>query len=211
MQCVDTSLTDRLQNGVTPSDEDSPAARRDRHCGPRRTSPERRHPLSLKRHAWAGFVGLVAPRLVALFTLVLLILVPSITLAQSRLEREGVVLYWGLVPAAVASGKHVLEDMHGVVPNDGGEVHHLLVALFDAKGQRIDDAVVRAQLSETGIVDESLKYLTPMSVNGQMTYAQLFSTVRNGPYRFRVFVKLPNRAAEIEFAVSAWSPHRETR
>ena len=45
-----------------------------------------------------------------------------------------------------------------------------------------------------------------MSVNGQMTYAQLFSTVRNGPYRFRVFVKLPTRATEIEFAVSAWSP-----
>ena len=71
--------------------------------------------------------------------------------------------------------------MHGAVPNDGGEAQHPLVALFDAKGQRMEDAVVRAQLSETGIVDEPPNCLTPMSVNGQMTYAQLFSTVRNGP------------------------------
>lgn len=211
MYCDEPRLQDRQKNRGTPVDAVSPAARRGRPCGSARISPEQPTLRSPTRHAWAGVVGLAASRLVALLTLVLLVLVPSITLAQSRLEREGVVLYWGLVPAAVASGKHVLEDMHGVVPNDGGEVHHLLVALFDAKGQRIDDAVVRAQLSETGIVDESPKYLTPMSVNGQMTYAQLFSTVRNGPYRFRVFVKLPNRAAEIEFAVAAWSPHRETR
>ena len=79
----------------------------------------------------------------AFFVLTLLALVPSIAIAQARLEREGVVLYWGLVPAAIVSQKHALEDMHGVVPKDS--------------------------------------------------------------------VKLPSRPAEIEFAVSAWSPHRETR
>ena len=211
MYCDDTNLKNRRGNCITLSDADSPTARRDRSCGPPSIYPDRRNPLSTKRNARAGVVGLVAPRLVALLTLVLLVLVPSITRAQARLEREGVALYWGLVPAAVASEKHALENMHGAIPNDGGEVHHLLVALFDARGQRIEDAVVRAQLSETGIVDEPPKYLTPMSVNGQMTYAQLFSAVRNGPYRFRVFVKLPNRATDIEFAVSAWSPHREIR
>lgn len=155
----------------------------------------------------------ILSKLAALFTLVLLALMPSITLAQAqaRLEREGVVLYWGLVPAAVVSQKHALEDMHGIVPKDGGQVHHLVVALFNSNGTRIEDAVVRAQLSETGIVDVPPKYLTPMSVDGQMTYGHLFSTVRGGPYRFRVLVKLTSRAAEIEFAVSAWSPHREVR
>ena len=153
----------------------------------------------------------ILSKLAALFTLVLLALVPSITLAQAqaRLEREGVVLYWGLVPAAVVSQKHALEDMHGVVPQDGGQVHHLVVALFNSKGARIEDAVVRAQLSETGIVDAPPKYLTPMSIDGQMTYGQVFSTAKSGPYRFRVIVKLTSRA--IEFAVSAWSPHRDVR
>ena len=50
----------------------------------------------------------IRSKLAALFTLVLLALVPSITLAQARLEREGVVLYWGLVPAAVVSEKHAM-------------------------------------------------------------------------------------------------------
>ena len=154
-------------------------------------------------------MSFIRSKLAALFTLVLLALVPSITLAQARLEREGVVLYWGLVPAAVVSQKHALEDMHGVVPKDGGQVHHLVVALFNSKGARIEDAVVRAQLSETGIVDAPPKYLTPMSIDGQMTYGQVYSTAKSGPYR--VLVKLTSRATEIEFAVSAWSPHREVR
>ena len=159
----------------------------------------------------ASVMSFIRYKLAALFTLVLLALVPSITLAQARLEREGVVLYWGLVPAAVVSQKHALEDMHGVVPKDGGQVHHLVVALFNSKGARIEDAVVRAQLSETGIVDAPPKYLTPMSIDGQMTYGQVFSTAKSGPYRFRVIVKLTSRATEIEFVVSAWSPHREVR
>jgi len=157
-------------------------------------------------------MSLIRSTLSAFFALTLLALVPAIAIAQARLEREGVVLYWGLVPAAIVSQKHALEDMHGVVPKDGGQVHHMVVALFNADSKRIEDAVVRAQLSETGIVDAPPKYLTPMSIDGQASYGQLFSTVRSGsgPYRFRVLVKLPGRPAEIEFAVSAWSPHRET-
>ncbi|MDO9196852.1 hypothetical protein [Rhodoferax sp.] len=156
-------------------------------------------------------MSFIRSKLAAFFTLALLALAPSSTLAQARLEREGVVLYWGLVPAAIVSQKHALDDMHGVVPNDGGQIHHLVAALFNADGKRIEDAVVRAQLNESGIVDGPPKYLTPMSVDGQMTYGQVFSTAKNGPYRFRVLVKLPNRGSEIEFAVSAWSPHREVR
>ena len=155
-------------------------------------------------------MSFIRSKLTALFTLALLALGPAITLAQASLEREGVVLYWGLVPAAIVSQQHALKDMHGIVPNDGGQVHHLVVALFNADGKRIEDAIVRAQLSESGIVDAPPRYLTPMSINGQMTYGQLFSTAKSGPYRFRVLVRLPSRATEIEFEVSAWSPHRET-
>lgn len=153
----------------------------------------------------------VHSKLMRLFAVALLAFGPSLALAQARLEREGVVLYWGLMPAAVVSQKHALEEMHGVVPKDGGQNHHLVVALFNADGKRIQDAVVRAQLHEVGIVDSTPKYLTPMAIDGQASYGQLFSTAKDGPYQFRVLVKLPSRPTDIEFAVSAWSPHRETR
>lgn len=133
-------------------------------------------------------------------------------LAQDRLQRDGVVLYWGLVPAAIVAGRHPADDMHGALPRDGGQLHHLVIALFDAAdGRRIADAVVRAQLHEVGLVDAAPKYLTPMPVDGQASYGQWFSTARAGPYRFRIFVMLPQRAAEIEFTVSARSPHAPVR
>lgn len=141
----------------------------------------------------------------------LLALAASIASAQSRQERDGVQLYWGLVPAAVVSQKHALEEMHGVVPKDGGQNHHLVIALFRRDGTRIADAVVRAQLSEVGIVDAPPKYLTPMVIDGLASYGQVFSMAKDGPYRFRAWVKLPDRSTEIEFAIAAWSPHRETR
>lgn len=133
----------------------------------------------------------------------------SPALAQSQLERSGVTLYWGLVPAAVVADKHALAELHGGPPKGGGQVHHLVVALYDsASGRRIEDAVVRAQLSEVGIVDQPAKYLPPMKVNDQASYGQVFSVAKDGPYQFRIWVRLQQRADEIEFAIQAWSPHR---
>jgi hypothetical protein len=148
----------------------------------------------------------------AVWLFLLLITILSPAMAQSRLERSGVTLYWGLVPAAVVADKHALAELHGGPPKGGGQVHHFVVALYDsASGRRIEDAVVRAQLSETGIVDEPPKYLPPMKVNDQASYGQVFGVAKNGPYRFRLWVRLPQRTDEIEFAVQAWSPHRNER
>jgi hypothetical protein len=84
--------------------------------------------------------------------------------------------------------------------------------LYDTtSGRRIDNAVVRAQLSESGIVDEPPKYLTPMPINGQMSYGQVFSVAKVGPYRFHVWVRPPGRNTDIEFAISAFSPHPTNR
>lgn len=144
--------------------------------------------------------------------LLLLGSVLSPALAQSRLDRSGVTLYWGLVPAAIVADKHTLADLHGGPPKGGGQIHHLVVALYDsASGRRIEDAVVRAQISETGIADESPKYLLPMKVNDQASYGQLFGVAKEGPYRLRMWVRVPQRTDEIEFAVQAWSPHRIER
>lgn len=79
-----------------------------------------------------------APRRCMLL-LVLLGFAPWQTFAQARMDREGVTLYWGLVPGAIAEDKHALADLHGGPRKDGGKVHHLVVAVFDtASGRRID-------------------------------------------------------------------------
>jgi hypothetical protein len=136
----------------------------------------------------------------------------SPVLAQSRLERSGVTLRWKLELADIVADKHALAELHGGPPKGGGQVHHLVVALYDsATGRRIEDAVVRAQLSETGIVNEPPKYLPPMKVNDQASYGQVFGVAKDGPYRFRLWVRLPQRTDEIEFAIQARSPHRNER
>lgn len=124
--------------------------------------------------------------------------------AQERVEREGLVLYWGLVPEAIVSQQHALSELHGGRPLGGGKVNHLVLALFDAKaGKRIDDAVIRAQLSEPGIVDGPPKYVPAMPINGVSSYGQLFGMVHDGPYRFRISVQVPGRPQETEFAIQA--------
>ncbi len=124
--------------------------------------------------------------------------------AQERVERDGIVLYWGLVPSALVSQQHAQEELHGGRPPGGGKLNHLVVALFEAKsGVRVDNAVVRAQQSEPGIVDTPPKYLVPMSVNGQASYGQVFGMVYQGPYRFRVYVQLPQRTQELQFDFQA--------
>lgn len=148
---------------------------------------------------------------VLLLGLALLLKAPT-AFAQGSQERAGVALYWGVVPAAIVDEQHDPNQLHGLPPADGGQVHHLVIALFDkTSGKRIEDAVVRAQLKEIGIADTPPKYLTPMQVNGLMSYGQVFSVVKPGPYKFQIYVKPPGRTSEIEFSIAANSPHPETR
>jgi hypothetical protein len=125
-------------------------------------------------------------------------------LAQASMEREGVVLHWGLMSTAGLSQGEPIEQIYGGKPIHGGKVHHLVLALFDSKsGKRIDDAIVRAQLSEPGIVDGPPKYVPLMTVNDQASYGQVFGMVRDGPYKFKVTVQLPDRTQPIEYTISA--------
>ncbi len=143
-------------------------------------------------------------RLWGLTLMALMGLASAGALAQASMERDGVVLHWGLMSTAGLPQGEPIEQMYGGKPVHGGKVHHLLLALFDSKsGKRIDNAIVRAQLSEPGIVDGPPKYLPLMTVNDQASYGQVFGMVEDGPYKFRVSVKLPDRAQPIEYTISA--------
>lgn len=136
----------------------------------------------------------------------------SAALGQNRQEREGLLMYWGVVPAAVVSQQHALAELHGGPPSGDGRLHHLVVALFDAKtGERLDNAVVRAQLREIGVVEETPKYLLPMRINDVMTYGALFRTVRDGPYGLRVLVQPPGGGQEVVFEVATSARHADER
>lgn len=124
--------------------------------------------------------------------------------AQERQEKDGLVLYWGLVPGAVAAQRLPVEEMHGGKPIGGGKVHHLVLAVFESKsGARVSDAVVRAQVSESGIVQEPAKYVPAMAGGGAGSYGQLFGMVHEGPYRFTVWVKHPSRRDDVRFDIVA--------
>ncbi|MEW6703625.1 MAG: hypothetical protein AB1430_02090 [Pseudomonadota bacterium] len=159
----------------------------------------------------ASFVSITVGRLGLWLSAVLIwALALGSAMAQARQEREGIVLYWGLVPAAVVEEKHATAEMHGG-PRGTGWTHHLVVALYDAKsGRRIEDAVVRARLREVGIVEASPKYLLPMKINEELTYGQYFGTAKDGPYDFRLWVDLPGRP-EIVFDILANAPHPTPR
>ena len=165
------------------------------------------HGFRWLRGALGAYLGIT---LLVPLVAVALLLAPRTVLAEQRAERDGIVLFWGLVPAEIVSAEHSLKTMHGVVPADGGQNHHLVVALFrKADGSRIADAVLRAQLHEVGLADAAPKYLTPMTINEQASYGQLFSTAKAGPYRFRVLVRLHGGSDELEFLIDAASAHRK--
>lgn len=166
--------------------------------------------MSSFRWLKGGLGAYLATALLVPLVAAALLVAPQAAHAQQRLERDGIALFWGLVPEAIVSEEHSLKTMHGVVPADGGQNHHLVVALFrKADGARITDAVVRAQLHEVGLADGAPKYLTVMTINGQASYGQLFSSAKAGPYLFRVLVRLPERSDELEFLIDAASPHRK--
>jgi len=146
----------------------------------------------------------IARRIARCCAVGLLAVTGVVALGQSQMEKEGIVIHWGVMPVG---DQHGLEHLYGGKPVGGGKVNHLVVAVADSKtGKRIDNAVVRAQLKEPGIVDGPPKYLPLITGEDQPSYGQLFGMVESAPYRFTVTVRLPDRSKEIVYQISATPP-----
>ena len=125
-------------------------------------------------------------------------------------EPDGAVrrhLYWGARAGRgrgrqACAGRTARRSAQG-----GGQVHHLVVALYDsASDRRIGDAVVRAQLAKPA---SSTSRGVPAD-EGQRP-GQLRAGLRrckDGPYRFRLWVRLPSRTDEDR--VQVLTPGRRT-
>ena len=101
---------------------------------------------------------------------------------------EGTAIYFAVLPAEMIrkfpKGQPEA-GMHGGVPS-GAHIHHVLVALFDAKTfDRITDAEVKATVTETGLAGKT-KALEPFTVAGALTYGNYFDMPAQAIYRIKV-------------------------
>lgn len=124
--------------------------------------------------------------------------------AAYRRVVDGVVVYFGILPAELVRGHppaHPESGMHGGVPV--GE-NHLTVALFEDKtGARIVRADVTAAITGPDRFKVTKK-LDPMTIAGSATYGNYFSMPGPGPYRIVIRIRLPDAGRDVE-AVFTWA------
>ncbi|WP_424139872.1 hypothetical protein [Roseomonas chloroacetimidivorans] len=123
-------------------------------------------------------------------------------------RRSGdLVIYLAVIPAAVVRGhppEHTGRGLHGGPP-PGRYVHHLLVALFDARtGTRVADADVKAVVHGLRHAPEERIELEPMVVGGAQAYGGFATLPARDYYRIEIEVNRTGGTAPVR----AVFPHR---
>lgn len=109
----------------------------------------------------------------------------------------GIDIYYGFLPAEIAArhtARHDATPMHGG-PRRGD--YHLMVALYDRDGERIEEADVRATVAELGMAG-TRKTLESMVVGDTNTFGNYFPMRGAGPYRVTLEIRLPGARGPIE-------------
>lgn len=121
-------------------------------------------------------------------------------------QAGGLAIYLVVVPAAVVRGhppEHTGRGAHGGAP-EGHYVHHLLVALFDARtGTRVTDAGVTAVVHGLRHTPEDSIALEPMTVAGANAFGGFATLPARDYYRIEIKVLRPGRTM-----VQVVFPHR---
>jgi hypothetical protein len=108
--------------------------------------------------------------------------------AASR-QVDGLVLYFGVLPAAMIQGHtdDSPEEHLGDIPR-GPHAYHLTVAVFEAEsGARVEDAQVEAQITPLGFAPVR-RELEPMQIADTVTYGNFFTLRTEGQYRIEVSI-----------------------
>lgn len=109
---------------------------------------------------------------------------------------NGLTVYLGVVPAAVTRAHapgHAERTMHGGVAKPGLHDVHLLVAVFNqSNGERLKNVAVTARLHGTGNNRWSVP-LSPMTINGSLTYGGYTSLRREENLMISIDVKRSGR------------------
>jgi hypothetical protein len=94
-----------------------------------------------------------------------------------------VTVYLGVLPSEMVRGHpaaHPESSMHGGASGSSSE-HHVLIALFDAEGARLENMEAQARIGEIGL-SAVQKPLEPMQIAGTVTYGNFFLMPKPGPY-----------------------------
>lgn len=113
----------------------------------------------------------------------------------------GLTAYLGLVPAEIVRGhaaRHPEAQAHGGAPR-GAHVYHVVVAIFDTSGARVENAKVTARVSSVGLAGAQ-RLLEPMKIADTVTYGNYFNLPGRGRYRIDVEVERSQGPARFEFA-----------
>ena len=109
---------------------------------------------------------------------------------------DGLTVYLGAVPAAVIRGHapgHTERTMHDGPARSGMHDVHLLVAVFNsASGKRIGNVAVTARIHGDGRNLAAVR-LTPMTVNGALTYGGYASIGLLDDIMISIDIKRPGR------------------
>ena len=109
---------------------------------------------------------------------------------------DGLTVYLGVVPAAVTRAHppdHTERTMHGGMARPGIHDVHLVVAVFNqATGERLKNVMVTARIHGTNLNRWTVP-LTPMTVNGALTYGGYTSLGVEQNVMISVDIKRPGR------------------
>lgn len=108
--------------------------------------------------------------------------------SERHQQVNGMDVYLGVIPSQLAAGDH--PDMHGINA-PGHHVYHVLVAIFDSKtGNRIKNAKVSANVSDSALTEKS-KSLDVMHTNNAISFGNYFPMSTPGQYRIIVKILRP--------------------
>lgn len=135
------------------------------------------------RHALAGMIAV---------SLVVTMLGFNTAVAdpEYRQVANGVVVYLGVLPAAMVRGRHEGDPegvMHDGIPR-GRHAFHVMVAVFDAgSGTQIRDAQVEARVATLGLAGAT-RPLETMRIDDTVTYGNYFTLRGEGPYDIEISI-----------------------
>lgn len=140
-----------------------------------------------------------------LLTIPLLALLAACTAAPPAVQAPGsvrsgdLVVHLGIVPAAIARERMTADATPQHQPPSGStDAHHLVVAVFDANGARIEDATVA--ITHRPPRGAPIRHaMAPMRTGDVSSFGAEFAISRDAGHRFDIAVTRPGRKAEQHF------------
>lgn len=121
---------------------------------------------------------------------------PLAVQAPGSARSNDLVVHLGIMPAAVARARMAADATpQHQPPSDSADAHHLIVAVFDTNGARIEDAtVVATHRPPSGAPIR--RTMAPMRTGEVTSFGAEFAISREAGHRFVIGVARPGRKAE---------------